>query len=79
MDPITGSSESFPIWITSMLLFGLIFLALAARVVVREVWKMRREGFSHLKDDVHIYSVPGLGTTMADGGRPAGKRREKRD
>ncbi len=77
MDSIADSTGSFPIWITSMLLFVLIFLGLAVRVVVKEVGKMRREGYADAESSSHMYVVPGLGTTMADGGKPTGKDGKK--
>jgi len=71
MDQIMNSSGSFPLWITSMLAFVLLFLGLAIRVVVKELGRSRREGYVGMKDEVHFYPVPGLGTTMADGGEPS--------
>ena len=47
-----------------------VCLALVVGAVVREVLARRRRSEATAPADAHTFAVPGLGTTMADGGEP---------
>ena len=63
-----GSLEVVPIWAASLLPFVLVFAVLLVRKVVQETARLKTESQTVTERDEYIIAVPGLGTTMADGG-----------
>ena len=61
-------SLQVPIWVGSLVLVCLVFLALGVNAVVQGILRTRTRSASVARENAHILSVPGLGTTLADGG-----------
>ena len=49
---------------------AVVCLALVVGAVAREIVARRRRSEAAAPVDAHTFAVPGLGTTMADGGEP---------
>jgi hypothetical protein len=59
----------------TLLCLALVIGAVAKEVVVRA----RKRSVAAVPMDVHSLAVPGLGTTMADGGDPVEQKGDKED
>jgi len=86
-------SDPSTYWLNIMNIgLGLVVLACCAVVVVGVAAELaanrkKRTGLARLDREVadlaaaydgHVFQVPGLGLTMADGGEPAGKKEQER-
>ena len=56
------------IWISALILVCAVFIVLGINSVVSGILRTRRRSAAVSESDAHMFAVPGLGTTMADGG-----------
>lgn len=54
----------------------LCFVVVAWGAGVEVLARLRRRWALHMGEDEHVFAVPGLGTTMADGGEKVKRPRE---
>ena len=66
----SGASQAVPIWAGSLALFVAVFAVLLVTTIIRQTARTQ-ERRAVVEEDEHILAVPGLGTTMADGGDAA--------
>lgn len=57
------------IWISALILVCAVFIVLGINAVVTGIIRTRRRSATVSESDAHMFAVPGLGTTMADGGQ----------
>jgi hypothetical protein len=67
------TSQAVPIWVGALVLFVGVFAILMVSTIVRQTARTQPSR-SMAKEDEHIFAVPGLGTTMADGGDAADEK-----
>lgn len=74
---VAGSESNQAIGGIATIVFAVVFLGWIVFTLALDAWRTRRE--RETVEDRHTIMVPGLGTTMADGGEPTDEKEESHE